>query len=139
MANWAGRFFRKSKGGAVLPALGALLIVALLQLVGVPQLERLGLLLFDGYQRAVPRPYEDAPVRIVDIDDESIRRLGQWPWPRTDIADLTRRLGDAGAASIAYDIVFSEPDRTSPGRIAARLQRTNGNSPTLAALRALPD
>ncbi len=133
------RKLKRRRASAVLPSLAALLVVALLQLVGVPQLDRLGLLLFDGYQRAAPRPYEDAPVRIVDIDDESIRRLGQWPWPRTDIADLTRRLSDAGAASIAYDIVFSEPDRTSPARIAASLQRTNGSSPALNALRSLPD
>ena len=139
MADTVRRRVKKGKGGALLPSLAALLIVALLQLVGVPQLERLGLLLFDGYQRAAPRRYEEAPVRIVDIDDESIRQLGQWPWPRTDIADLTRRLSDAGAASIAYDVVFSEPDRTSPARIAARLQRTNANSPALSALRALPD
>lgn len=139
MANWAGRYFKNSKSGLVLPELAALAAVALLQLVGVPQLERLGLLLFDSYQRAAPRPYEEAPVRIVDIDDESIRRLGQWPWPRTDIADLTKRIADAGAASIAYDIVFSEPDRTSPGRIATHLQRTGGDAAALAALRALPD
>ncbi|OYY68162.1 CHASE2 domain-containing protein [Sphingomonas sp. 28-63-12] len=139
MANWAGRYFKNSKGGLVLPELAALAAVALLQLAGVPQLERLGLLLFDSYQRAAPRPYQEAPVRIVDIDDESIRRLGQWPWPRTDIADLTRRIADAGAASIAYDIVFSEPDRTSPGRIAAHLQRTGTDNAALAALRALPD
>lgn len=139
MTGVTERKLKRRRASAVLPSFAALLVVALLQLVGVPQLDRLGLLLFDGYQRAAPRPYEDAPVRIVDIDDESIRRLGQWPWPRTDIADLTRRLSDAGAASIAYDIVFSEPDRTSPARIAASLQRTNGPSPALTALRSLPD
>lgn len=139
MTGVTERKLKRRRASAVLPSLAALLVVALLQLMGVPQLDRIGLLLFDGYQRAVPRPYEDAPVRIVDIDDESIRRLGQWPWPRTDIADLTRRLSDAGAVSIAYDIVFSEPDRTSPARIAASLQRTNGASPALTALRSLPD
>ena len=56
--------------------------MAVLQVVGVPLVDRLGLAVFDTYQRAAPRPYEDVPVRIVDIDDESIRRLGQWPWPR---------------------------------------------------------
>ncbi len=139
MANWAGRYYRKNKGGLILPELAALFAVASLQFIGVPPLERIGLLLFDSYQRIAPRPYEDAPVRIVDIDDESIRKLGQWPWPRTDIADLTRRISDAGAASIAYDVVFSEPDRTSPARLASRLQRTMGQSPAIAALKTLPD
>jgi CHASE2 domain-containing sensor protein len=58
-------------------------------------------------------------VAVVDIDEESIARLGQWPWPRTD-SPTERRLGQAGAAVVAYDIVFSEPDRTSPRAIAAR-------------------
>jgi adenylate cyclase len=83
-------------------------------------------LIFDAYQRAAPRPYEDAPVRVVDIDDETLAKLGQWPWPRTDMARLVRTLAAAGASSIAMDIVFSEPDRTSshlefqkPGDLAA--------------------
>jgi adenylate cyclase len=70
-------------------------------------------LIFDAYQRAAPRPYEDAPVRVVDIDDATLAKLGQWPWPRTDMARLVRTLAQAGASAIATDIVFSEPDRTS--------------------------
>jgi adenylate cyclase len=70
--------------------------------------------LFDQYQRWQPRQYIAAPVRIIDIDDESLKRFGQWPWPRTRIAELTARLQDAQAAVIAFDIVFAEPDRTSP-------------------------
>lgn len=139
MAGEVRRIFRKQRAGLILPGVAAMLIAALLQALGVPQLDRVGLLLFDSYQRAVPRPYEEAPVRIADIDDESIRRLGQWPWPRTDIADLTRRLGEAGAVSIAYDVVFSEPDRTSPRRIAEQLARRQSNPAALAALRSLPD
>lgn len=110
---------------ASLPGVAAVLLVALLALFPppslAPALERTSLLLFDSFQRAEPRPYEDAGVRVVDIDEETIRRLGQWPWPRTDIALLTDRLAEAGAAAIAYDIVLSEPDRTSPSRLAKRL------------------
>lgn len=69
---------------------------------------------FDQFQRWQPRESRDAPVRIVDIDDESLRRLGQWPWPRTRIAELIGELGRANAASVALDIVFAEADRTSP-------------------------
>ena len=114
-------------------------LVALLQLLGPPGLDRVGALLFDSYQRAAPRTYEDAPVKVVDIDDESIRRLGQWPWPRSEIAQLTDRLGQAGASVVAFDVVFSEPDRTSPARIAEQLARGGTDSATLAALRRLPD
>lgn len=69
---------------------------------------------FDSYNRLSPRVYEDAAVRIIDIDDESLERLGQWQWPRTTVARVVRRLTELEAAVIALDIVFSEPDRTSP-------------------------
>ena len=69
---------------------------------------------FDQYQRWHPRAYDAAPVRIVDFDDESLKRIGQWPWPRTTIADLIRKLQDAGAVAIGFDVVFAEEDRTSP-------------------------
>ncbi|HAM37052.1 MAG TPA: adenylate/guanylate cyclase domain-containing protein [Elusimicrobia bacterium] len=72
---------------------------------------------FDGFQRARPRPYEPAPVRVVDIDDPSLSRLGQWPWPRTLVARLVSRLNELGASVIAFDAVFAEPDRTSPQRV----------------------
>jgi adenylate cyclase len=129
----------RNDGGPVMVGLAAVMLVALLQLAALPSLDRIGLLLFDSYQRAAPRPYEDAPVRIVDIDDETIRRMGQWPWPRTDIAKLTQRLAEAGASAIAYDIVFSESDRTSPARIAERLRQDGGDSPAIAAMARLPD
>lgn len=91
---------------------------------------------FDQYQRWQPRTYESAPVRIVDIDEESLERVGQWPWPRTRIADMVERLTDAGAAAIGFDVVFAEPDRTSPRAIAA-LWPLDGD--TRSRLLTLPD
>ena len=131
--------YLKGKVGAMLLGVAALLGVLALQMVGFSGIDRLGLLLFDGYQRAAPRPYEDAAVRIVDIDDETIRRLGQWPWPRTDVADLTRRLTAAGASAVAFDVVFAEPDRTSPARLAQRIGREGGAPQVVAALAGMPD
>ena len=72
---------------------------------------------FDEYQRFAPRPYESMPVRVVDIDEASLRELGQWPWPRDRIAALVDRLSEMGASAIAFDILFSEPDRLSPRSI----------------------
>ena len=69
---------------------------------------------FDQFQRWQPRVYTPAPVRIIDIDDESLARLGQWPWPRTRVAELTERLQNAQASAIVFDTIFAEPDRTSP-------------------------
>ena len=84
-------------------------------------LQRAEALVFDTYQRLAPwQGPATSRVVVVDIDEESIRRSGQWPWPRTDLAKLTQRLGDAGAQVVAYDIVFSEADRTSPEAVAKR-------------------
>jgi adenylate cyclase len=96
-------------------------------------------LVFDAYQRASPRPYEYAPVKVVDIDDATLAKLGQWPWPRTDVARLTQLLDDAGAASIAYDVVFSEPDRTSPAHIAQLLRADPGVKGNFDNIASLPD
>lgn len=78
---------------------------------------------FDEYQRMKPRPFNpDGLVRVIDIDEESLKKLGQWPWPRTFLAEMVYRLTNAGAAAIAFDMVFSEPDRTSPGTLIPSLQ-----------------
>jgi adenylate cyclase len=115
------------------------LLVALLRMAGLPVFNQVSGLIFDSYQRLAPRAYKDAGVRVVDIDNETIRRLGQWPWPRTDVATLTQAIADAGAAAIAFDIVFSEPDRTSPDKLAAWAERNSATPAEIAALRALPD
>lgn len=73
---------------------------------------------FDLYQRVQPRDYESAPVRIVDIDEASLQQLGQWPWPRPVLADLVTQLDRLGAAAIVFDVIFAEPDRTSPEFLA---------------------
>ena len=75
---------------------------------------------FDAFQNIEPRPYVDAGVRVVDVDEESLTRIGQWPWPRTQVAELIQRLNERGAAVVAFDAMFPEPDRTSPRRVAAQ-------------------
>ncbi|RVQ66387.1 adenylate/guanylate cyclase domain-containing protein [Croceicoccus ponticola] len=113
------------KTGPVLIGLSTLALVVLLQFVDLAPLERLRLQVFDGLQLAGPsKDVTQRRVMVADIDEESIKQLGQWPWPRDELATLTRRLGEAGASVVVYDIVFSEPDRTSPAAIAARYQNT---------------
>ncbi len=73
------------------------------------------LIYFDALQRLAPREFNpDLPVRVVDVDEASLSELGQWPWPRTQLADMVERLGNYGAATIAFDMLFVEPDRYSP-------------------------
>ena len=95
--------------------------------------------IFDAMQRIAPRSYVSAPVRIIDIDEESLKRIGQWPWSRDVLAALTERLTELGAASIAFDFVFSEPDRTSPSILMKRWAATPGFPTASVAAQELPD
>ncbi len=59
-------------------------------------------------------------VVIVDIDEKSLQKYGQWPWSRDLIAQLLYKISDAKAGIIGLDIVFAEPDRTSPHLLKER-------------------
>jgi adenylate cyclase len=119
----------------------AVLLLALGARIAAPdRLDRLMLISFDLYQRIAPRPSTDSPVRIADIDNDSLKQFGQWPWPRSLDAELVDKLRAAGASIVAFDIVFSEPDRTSPKLLLDGLkQRGEVNSETVQLLSALPD
>ena len=89
---------------------------------------------FDEYQRIAPRAFENMPVRVIDIDEASLRELGQWPWPRDRMAALVDRLSEMGASAIAFDVLFAEPDRLSPRTVVSTVA---GIDPSL--LLRLPD
>jgi adenylate cyclase len=119
-----------------------LLLAAVAAHIATPSLfDRLSLFAFDIYQRADPRVADaDLPVVIVDIDEKSLRELGQWPWPRTILAQMVDRLNAAGAAVIAFDALFSEPDRTSPQSLLKLLQGEGASEPAAKQLLAtMPD
>jgi adenylate cyclase len=103
---------------------GTVYVVLVVAILGLASLLRsadpffvqaLRLIAFDSYQLLEPAEYDpQIPVRVVDIDEESLGKIGQWPWSRTILADLVTKLTAQGAAVIAFDMFFSEPDRTSP-------------------------
>jgi adenylate cyclase len=91
---------------------------------------------FDFYQVLLPRTVMTDEVVIVDIDEESLTVIGQWPWPRTTVADLVDSIARQGARVIGFDVLFPERDRTSPAEIA---ETARGLEPaTQRILRALP-
>ena len=91
---------------------------------------------FDGYQRLFPLERASAPVTIVVIDEEDLRRYGQWPWPRTRIAELVERIAELKPLAIGFDVFFPEPDRFSPSVMAAELPILT--APVRRALEGLP-
>jgi len=81
---------------------------------------------FDTFQQMYPREkMQDDPVVLVDIDDESLSRYGQWPWPRNLVAELVNQTYYSLATG--FDIVFAEPDRTG----SSQLKRTYQSNPSM--------
>ena len=110
LARWA-RWF------GVARAVCIVLLFALipLRVIDPPPLQEVRLRSFDLFQVLRPREQQAlSPVVIVDIDEASLKEIGQWPWPRTVVADLVSKLKDRGAVAIGFDIIFAEPDRMSP-------------------------
>src|SRR5206468_2756093 len=131
------RWFTRRIGYARLLCLALLIGFAALRVVDPAPVEEIRVRTFDFFQRIDPREKKTpSPVTIVDIDDKSLEKIGQWPWPRTRIADLITELTRLGAIVIAFDVVFSEPDRLNPADAADTFR--NLDEDTRAKLRALP-
>ena len=109
----------------LLPGLfGLLIVLALMGLRAADPypVEVVREIAFDLYQRIKPREIPtDPPVRVIDVDEASLASLGQWPWSRDQLATLVDRLTELGASAIVFDMLFPEPDRMSPQRLAAEL------------------
>ncbi len=98
----------------------AILLAALCLKAAEPAaLESLQNKVFDAFQAQRPRAYASSPARVIDIDDESLRRLGPWPWPRSRTALLVSKLARLGAKTIVLDVVFAEPEPTDASLLKA--------------------
>jgi adenylate cyclase len=131
LASWARRF-------GLTRAICVVLLLALvpLRILDPAPLEEIRLRTFDFYQSLRPRETVSRPVVIVDIDEASLKDIGQWPWPRTIVADLVTQLSQLGAAAIAFDVIFAEPDRMSPSIAATSFRDLDDD--TRNKLRSLP-
>ena len=73
---------------------------------------RLRLLGFDTLQQTLPRSSDSSyPVRIIDIDERSIRTFGNWPWSRGTLAQLVDKLFASGVRVVVFDMVFPDASR----------------------------
>ncbi len=71
------------------------------------------------------------PILIVDIDERSLAKFGQWPWPRSQVAEIINRLRSFDVKVIGLDIMFLEPDRTSPKAFSRRYPNLAGGFDSL--------
>lgn len=100
--------------------------------------EEIRLRLFDSYIRLNPSQQTPAlPVGIVDVDEKSLKALGQFPWPRNIIADILESMADYGVAAVGMDIIFPEFDNSSPRLLAKNIK--NLDLETQFRLRSIPD
>src|SRR5713101_5017144 len=132
------RWFSRRFGYARLACLALLIAFVGLRVLDPGPIQELRVRTFDTFQVLDPRVKTARPVTIVDIDERSLAdpRLGQWPWPRTRIADIVTNLTKLGAVVIAFDVVFSEADRLNPDIAADTFH--NLDEETRARLKALP-
>ena len=141
MQGSLGRHLLAASGGVVIT-----ILVALFHLNGRPggpvtvlsdiarQLEAVAYdLRLRAFAERTPDPRQ--PVIVVDLDERSLAQEGQWPWPRARIATLVETLAEAGAAVIAFDVVFSEPELNPVDRVLDHAGDTLDDA-TRAALRA---
>ena len=80
-------------------------------------LQPLDFINYDLLLRNFPNNHASNRVVIVDLDEKSLNRYGQWPWPRYRVAELFDKIAAMKPAIIGLDMVFAEPDRTSAVRL----------------------
>src|SRR4051812_18021097 len=130
------RWFKRKFGFARLICLVLLFGFAVLRIADPAPVEEIRVRTFDTFQRLDHRVKSARPVTIIDINEESLAKFGQWPWPRTRIADMIANLTRQGGVAIGFDIMFAEADRLNPD-IAADTFRDLDEA-TRDKLRALP-
>ncbi len=100
--------------GYVSIAIGITLAILILYLIRPSFIQFLNYRLTDLILASDSSPLTSEAVVMVDLDEKSLSRYGQWPWPRSRLARLMEKLQEKGAASIGLDMILAEPDRTSP-------------------------
>ena len=112
---------RLSAGLAAAFGVALLAVFFYARLDSAPIFSTLRLALFDAYAWSYASKAE-AGVAVIDIDDASVTRVGQWPWPRNKLAEILEAAAAAGANVVAFDMVFPEADRLSPESIADAIE-----------------
>jgi signal transduction histidine kinase len=127
-----------------------LLVVALtmLRLWDPAPLSAARLGFFDLLQQTSQGPARASPVAVINIDEASLERFGQWPWPRGRIADLVAAAADQGAKVVGFTILFAEPERSVadlisiipdlPADVAARIMGMAGDDDLAISFRRVP-
>jgi adenylate cyclase len=105
---------------------GASLLLVALYIFQPVFLEFLDYKVYDQLLRSTHTEETSDAITIVDLDEKSLAKFGQWPWPRYRLALLLANLQNAGALSVGLDMLIAEPDRTSPKEMQRQIKRDLG-------------
>ena len=134
-----GKFFAAIYQSGRLATFLFLILVLGLQLKDPAVFRLIRARVFDFYQQTKPRTLTaESPVVVIDIDEKSLTALGQFPWPRTVIAELVRRATEAGVDAIAFDVMFPEEDQTSIAKVIERVPENALDAQTRERLKNTP-
>ena len=107
-------FLQKNKNYLVFSVLLFILIV--IKIVNPPFIKSVSHLSFDLYQKVFVQE-ENSEVVIIDIDEQSLGKFGQFPWNRNIFAQILEQLNSSSPKAIGFDIFFTEKDKQSPDSI----------------------
>ena len=100
------------------------LLLCLLYLLSPAFFQHFDYRIYDIFLTSFPESSESSKPVIVDLDEQSLKQYGQWPWPRYRVAELLKKINIHEPASITLDIIFSEPDGTSLGPLLKNISDT---------------
>lgn len=103
--------FAKKHPATILGLVATLLMLGC-SFIGIDFLDILELKFYDFRMAVASGQSETDKIVIVDIDDDSIEKLGRWPWPRSLIADAIRKINQGHPRVIGLNIIYSEPEES---------------------------
>ena len=98
------------------------LLLIIIKFINPPIIQKISFINYDFYQKVFNRG-EVKDVTIVDIDEKSIAKVGQFPWRRDAYSKILKNLNKHNPKAIAFDIVFSEEDKQNPKDLLLQLQK----------------
>ena len=98
------------------------LFLIIIKFINPPIIQKISFINYDFYQKVFNRG-EVQDVTIVDIDEKSIAKVGQFPWRRDIYSIILKNLNQHNPKAIAFDIVFSEEDKQNPKDLLLKLQK----------------
>ena len=94
-----------------------LILLIVLKTINPTFIKSISFLSFDMYQKVFPLKKNDSDVIIIDIDEKSLNKFGQFPWNRSIFAKIIENVDSTNPKAIGFDVFFSEKDKQSPEEI----------------------